>query len=227
MSAVANEFPVEDIDTDESGDSTDGPDASEAEEAPADGATESPPEPEPAEEGPGLSLIDEDPELIELRDTVESLQARLRAVSSAYQQVQDEIANTRERLERNAAVKEERRRGEVVATLFEPHQNLRRSIESAEKGATLEDTVTGLKMVDHQFMEALRKLGLEEVPGKGTPFDPKLHEALSMIPVPDPALDGVVIDVFESGYRIGSTLIRPARVIIGQHTADEAAVPEA
>lgn len=165
----------------------------------------------------------EDAEILALRDEVESLQARLRAVSNAYREVQEEIQATKDRLHRQATAREERRRGEVVSTLFDPLQNLRRSIEATRKGASAEDTVSGLEIVAGQFMDAFKKLGLEEVPGKGTPFDPNLHEALTTMPVTDPALDEVVIDVFDAGYRIGNTLIQPARVIVGRYQAPETA----
>lgn len=160
--------------------------------------------------------VPEPAEVIELRETVARLEARLRTVSAAYRAQQDEIAAIRSRLERQAAAESERRRGEVVATLFEPTQNLRRSITALQKAGVAAEYVSGLEMTLHQIMEGFHKLGLEEVPGKGAKFDPNLHEALASTPVSDPALDGVVLDVFSTGYRIGNRLIAPARVIIGQ-----------
>ncbi len=168
-------------------------------------------EPDPLDDPPM-----ESPELIELRENVARLEARLRTVSAAYRQQQDEIAAIRARLERQAALEAERRRGEVVETLFEPTQNLRRSIKALQTAGVAEEYVSGLSMTLHQIMEAFHKLGLEEVPGKGAKFDPNLHEAIASTPVTDPALDGVVLDVFSTGYRIGNRLIAPARVIIGQ-----------
>lgn len=179
-----------------------------------DGATDAGVEDE-AVEGEVVELVQPTREE-ELEQQISELQARLRAVSAAYQKQQEEVEQVRKRLERQAALKEEMRRGEVVAGLFEPVQNLKRSIDSATKGASLEDTVKGLQMVQGQFMDAFRKLGLEEVPGQGAKFDPNLHEALTMMPVSDPAMDDVVIEVFSAGYRIGSRLIAPARVVVGR-----------
>jgi molecular chaperone GrpE len=175
-----------------------------------------------AEQDDGPVLVELDPRdarIEELETQHSELQARLRAVSKAYQEKQDEIAATKSRLERQAAVKEELRRGEVVATLFEPVQNLRRSLDAARKGASTEDTIGGLEIVIHQFMDSFGKLGLEEVPGQGSRFDPNLHEALTTIPVADESLDQVVMEVFSAGYRIGSRLIAPAKVIVGSYTA--------
>ena len=163
-----------------------------------------------------------DPRVAELEATVEELRGRLRAVSAAYQKNQDEVAAARTRLERAAALREELRRGEVVTTLFEPVQNLRRSVEAAKKGGTVEDLVKGLEMVLQQAMDGFHKLGLEEVPGAGARFDPRIHDAITTIPVSDPALDNVVMQVFSVGYRIGDRVIEPAKVIIGLHEAADA-----
>jgi len=152
----------------------------------------------------------------ELETQLSELQARLRAVSAAYQQQQEEMDAARARLERQAALKEQMRRGEVVVALFDPVQNLKRSVDAASKGASMDDTLKGLHLVQAQFMDAFKKLGLEEVPGEGARFDPNLHEALTTVPVTDPAMDEVVIEVFSAGYRIGSRLIAPARVVVGR-----------
>lgn len=164
-----------------------------APEAPASeepAATADAPAPEaPAEPADSASTPDggtdepvvEEPEVIEfvqptreeeLEQQLSELQARLRAVSAAYQKQQEEVVQVRKRLERQAALKEEMRRGEVVAGLFEPVENLKRSIDAAGKGASVEDTVTGLQMVQSQFMDAFKKLGLEEVPGQGPSLIP-------------------------------------------------------
>lgn len=165
-----------------------------------------------AEELTGPALV-EDP-TAELHTKILDLEGRLRQVSAAYRQKQEEIESTKERLQRHAAVQEEIRRGEVVASLFEPVENLHRSIDTV-KGTPAE---AGLRMVYGQFMEALTRLGLEEVPGVGAKFDPNVHEAIATAPVPAAEQDNRVVNVFSSGYRIGSRLVRPARVVIGSYT---------
>lgn len=145
---------------------------------------------------------------------VAQLEARLRSVSAAYKDKQAEVVSIKDRLNRQAQVQEEIRRGEVVQTLFEPVENLLRSVDAA-RGLPVE---AGLRMVHAQFLDALRKLGLEEVPGVGTRFDPSLHEAIASQPVPEAAQDNIVLSVFSAGYRIGTRLVRPARVIIGSYT---------
>ena len=106
----------------------------------------------------GIHLIEPDPRIAELEQTAQELQARLRAVSAAYKQQQDDMSAARDRLARQAALKEEVRRGEVVATLFEPVQNLQRSLDAGRKGSSMEDMLQGQEMLQNQFMEPLRGL---------------------------------------------------------------------
>jgi len=171
---------------------------------------------EAANQGDGAGGGDPRPDpTAELQSRVQELEARLRTVSAAFREKQEEIHAVRDRLQRQAAVQEEIRRGEVVASLFEPVENLHRSIESV-KGHSVE---VGLRMVYQQFLDALKALGLEEVPGVGSKFDPNVHEAIATAPVGEAARDNTIVSVFSTGYRIGSRLVRPARVVIGSFTA--------
>ncbi len=158
-----------------------------------------------------------DQEKIALQGRVQELEARLRTVSAAFRERQDEVAGIRERLTRQAQIEEEIRRGEVVTSLFEPVENLSRSIKASKN--LPEETLQGLRMIHQAFMQALHKLGLEEVPGAGSRFDPAVHEAIATIPATDSALDNTVAQVFSTGYRIGKRLVCPARVVI--HVAGE------
>lgn len=169
--------------------------------------------------GGGVEVLEDDVHAA-LEARIHELEARLRVVSAAYQQKQDEINSTKERLQRHAAVQEEIRRGEVVESLLEPVENLLRSLE-AVKGQPAE---AGLRMVHSQFMDALKRLGLEEVAGAGAPFDPNVHEAIATQPVSEKAKDNTVVSVFSTGYRFGNRLIRPARVVIGSYSGQS---PEA
>ena len=169
---------------------------------------ETTPTPETAESGVEVVDLPPGPEA-----RIVELEGRLRTVSAAFKEKQDEIQNVRDRLHRQALLQEEIRRGEVVATLFEPVANLHRSLDIVRDHASEE----GLRMVYQQFMDALRRLGLEEVPGVGARFDPSFHEAIATRPVGTPGEDNVIVEVFSTGYKIGARLVRPARVVIGSY----------
>jgi molecular chaperone GrpE len=52
--------------------------------------------------------------------------------------------------------------------------------------------------------------------GAGSEFDAELHEAITEIPAPTPALEGKVVDVIERGYYLNEKLIRHAKVVVGK-----------
>lgn len=159
-----------------------------------------------------VELVDPNPELTAAVAEMQQLQARLRAVSAAYRQLQEEVEATKERLARQAEFQRELQRGETVAKMFDPLDNLNRSIETVAEPETKE----GLRMVVHQFMVALEELGLEMLNPEGAAFDPNVHEALSVVPVQSADQDNMIIEVFSAGYRVGSRLLKPARVVIGK-----------
>ncbi len=200
------------------------PDKTQAEEAPREPVAAEGVDAEPTEapEGQPETPTDEEAETAEL-PAESDLEARLRQVSAAYVQLQDEMQAFRERQERIQQERDRRRQGEVVMAMFEPVQNLRRSVEAWQQLDLPEDATRGIGLVLEQFQGALSKLGLEEINQAPVPFDPNVHDAICTMPVKHAALDGQVIQVFEAGYRVSSMVIQAARVIIGRY---EAPVPE-
>ncbi len=66
-----------------------------------------------------------------------------------------------------------------------------------------------LKMIEKQFLDSLRRLGVGRFGKIGEEFDPALHEALAK-----QSDDHKVISVERSGYKLDDKIIRPAQVII-------------
>lgn len=76
-------------------------------------------------------------------------------------------------------------------------------------GSHLKDQ--GIDLVIKQFKEALNSEGVTEINSSGTTFDPELHEAVEKVS----GEDDRVIDIVESGYKMGDKVIRPAKVTVG------------
>lgn len=148
-----------------------------------------------------------------LRET----EARLRTVSKAYTDLQAEMKSFRVRVEAQAAKKAVKQTAELVGALLEPVENLRRSIGAP--GEDIEALVAGLKLVSHQFTDAMTRVGLQEIAGVGSLFDPNRHEALAMTPVTDRSMDGRILMVHTTGYVLGDNVLQPAQVIVGQYQA--------
>ena len=73
--------------------------------------------------------------------------------------------------------------------------------------------MAGLKHVHADVIAALGNVGIERYSPEGEPFDPQFHEAVAQQPV-EGAEPGVVVEVFQRGYRMGDSVVRPARVVV-------------
>ena len=75
-------------------------------------------------------------------------------------------------------------------------------------------TIVDLRVFTRQ-MYTLTKAGVEQIDPLGEPFDPQVHEAMTMVPNPD-AEPNSVMDVMQKGYRLNGRLVRAAKVIVVQ-----------
>ena len=71
----------------------------------------------------------------------------------------------------------------------------------------------GVEMIFHQFQEALNKLGVEEIPALGEPFDPQIHNAVNQVEDENFG-ENTVCQVFQKGYRLGGRVIRHSMVVV-------------
>lgn len=120
------------------------------------------------------------------------------------------------RVERDAKRAADELRGKLVLDLVPVLDNLDRTIAAATAQGDAPAVVDGVRLVRSQMEQLLVRYGVERIDVKHQPFDPALHEALSVVPVSHPAAHGVVIDQIEPGYRFGDRLLRPAKVVVGR-----------
>jgi molecular chaperone GrpE len=162
---------------------------------------------------------------------VEELEARTRAaeqkvadVQGRFEQLRAQLQRdtdeTRQRLNKAADERAKREKVEFITSLLPVADNLKRAIEAAESGGSLEALLDGVHGTSSGFENALIAAGVEPVPSVGTHFDPQLHEAVDTVEV-EPELDGTVTAEYSRGYRIGDRLIQPARVQVGRARASQ------
>lgn len=152
--------------------------------------------------------------LEEAKESQKQTTERLKAVSKAYTDIQGEIKAVKERMEQRAKFDSELQAFDQVRAFFDPVMNLKRAMSVQGDPELLRQ---GLDMVHHQFLEALRKLGLTEIPGVGAAFDPSIHEALGVQPVTERSLDGKVVTVHTTGFTVKGRVLQAAQVVIGKY----------
>ncbi|WP_350348475.1 nucleotide exchange factor GrpE [Agromyces sp. G08B096] len=166
------------------------------------------PQPEETDAPAGASDDDE----LTVEDILNAAQAEVQEPSDEHladlKRVTAEYANYRKRTEANREVERERAVGQTVAVLLPVLDDLDR----AEKHGDLEGD-TPFATIAAKLRSQVEKLGLTPFGEVGEPFDPQRHEAIFQQPSPDVEVD-TVADVVETGYTLGSTLIRAAKVVV-------------
>jgi molecular chaperone GrpE len=84
---------------------------------------------------------------------------------------------------------------------------------AAAENASVESLIEGKNATLKLLATVMSQFGIEEVNPEGEPFDPELHEAISMQPS-DSVEPGSVVTVVQKGYTLNGRLLRPAMVIV-------------
>lgn len=167
-------------------------------------------------------------EVAALRREVERLTSTLAAVTEEKERLArapatpvsdsvDEIERVKERLSKEAAREIEQHKRALVRDFIEVLDDLDRAVQAPQGSGGASDGVReGVELVRKNFRGKLAQLGVELDPALGTNFDPARHEAVSVLPVVDPARDGLIVDVVREGYRMGDDVLRPALVVVAR-----------
>ncbi len=126
------------------------------------------------------------------------------------QRTQADFENYRKRVARESSLAQERGVAKLAKELLSALDNLDRALDAAAKDDPLLD---GVRLVRAELGSALARVGVESFSPAGEPFDPALHEAMAQQPV-EGAESGTVVEVYQPGYRLGASIIRPARVVV-------------
>jgi molecular chaperone GrpE len=89
--------------------------------------------------------------------------------------------------------------------------------ENADVAALREGSEATLKLLT----SAMQQFGIAEIDPLGEPFDPQVHEAMTVQPSAE-AEPGSVLTVFQKGYSLNGRLLRPARVVVATEPVEEA-----
>jgi molecular chaperone GrpE len=159
-------------------------------------------------------------------DSAAGLQAALeRAEATAaenwnrYLRAAAELENLRRRAARD--VEQARRSGveRFAAELINVIDGLEMGLGSAQH-ATVESLLAGKEATLRLLHGVFDRFGIETLDPAGQPFDPQLHEAMSMQPAAGTE-PGSVIAVMQKGYRLNDRLLRPARVVVAGEAAGD------
>ena len=145
----------------------------------------------------------------DLGELLANAQAEREEYLALAQRTQADFENYRKRMARETALAEGRGIAKVVKEILPALDNFELALHAAGD----DEVAEGFKLVRNEFLAALARLGIERFSPEGEPFDPSEHEAMSQQPV-DGVETGTVASVYQQGYRIDGSVLRPARVVV-------------
>ena len=136
------------------------------------------------------------------------LAAKLAERTADLQRVSAEYANYRKRVDRDRVVVREQALANVLIALLPVLDDIGRAQEHGE-------LVGGFEKVAQSLESIVTKLGLAAFGNEGEPFDPNVHEAVSLIQSAG-VTEPTCIQILQPGYKVGDRIVRPARVIVAE-----------
>jgi molecular chaperone GrpE len=145
-------------------------------------------------------------------EAIRRLEADVAEARDRHLRLAAEFDNYRKRILKEREEMSGRAQAALVVRLLEVLDDLDRLVAGSGAGAANDATYQAIVLVDRKLRKELEAAGLERIDPVGQPFDPTMHEAVSVAPPGPGQGDHTVGATFQAGYRFKGNLIRPARV---------------
>ena len=173
-------------------------------------------EPVEPESAPGEGGVPEESGEETPEQQVERLQQEAAEARDAALRAQADAQNVARRAEQDVEKARKFALERFTAELLPVVDNLERALQAASgEDAAVQPIAEGVELTLKSFLDALGKFNIEVVDPEGEPFDPNLHQAMSVVEN-DEVEPNTVISVVQRGYTLNGRLVRPAMVMVSK-----------
>ena len=145
----------------------------------------------------------------------EALELEVRKEKDNFLRLFAEFENYKKRTSRERIELFSTANKELMTALLPILDDFERGLKEIGKSSD-EALLEGTQLIYNKFKNTLSQKGLKEMEVKqGDVFDAEIHEAITQIPAPSKKLKGKIIDTVEKGYKLGETIIRFPKVVLG------------
>lgn len=123
-----------------------------------------------------------------------------------------ELENFRNRKNREIAELHKYESMALARDILPVWDNMGRALAASEQDLNVETLIEGVRMMHQQFLDILKKHNITRIEAVGSPFDPNIHESISMLPSDKPA--GEVIAEGQVGFMLRDRVVRPTQVVV-------------
>ncbi len=170
-----------------------------------------------ASEPTGSAPVDDEAaeDIERLREELEAARQQAAETWNQLVRAQADLENLRKRSERDVAQAHKYGLEKFLSELLPVVDSLELGLGHATEHADPEKLREGMDLTLKMLGQVLQKFRVEEIDPLGEPFDPELHQAMSI--QENAELDpNTVLTVVQKGYRLNDRLLRPALVIVSK-----------
>ncbi|MBT3561854.1 nucleotide exchange factor GrpE [Flavobacteriaceae bacterium] len=150
-----------------------------------------------------------------LKSQIESLEVSVKDEKDKFLRLFAEFENYKKRTSKERLDLYKTASQELMTALLPIIDDLNRASNEFAKSKE-KSLVEGMSLIKNKFSDILKSQGLILVEVKnGDEFDAEIHEAITQIPAENDKMKGKIIDVIESGYKLGEKIIRYPKVVVG------------
>lgn len=148
-------------------------------------------------------------------DALAQAQSELAAWKDKHLRLQAEFDNYRRRTLKEKMDLVQSGGKDVLTAILPVVDDLQRAVEAAAKTEGCESLKKGMELIEQKFIDILRQKGVTAIESKGREFDPEEEEAVARFAAGE-EMKGKVVDVIQTGYKLGDKVLRFAKVVVGE-----------
>ena len=103
-----------------------------------------------------------------------------------------------------------------ISSILPIVDDFERALKNMETATDVAAVKEGVELIYNKFMSVVGQNGVKVIETKEQPLDTDYHEAIAVIPAPNEALKGKILDCVQTGYILNDKVIRHAKVVVGE-----------
>ena len=148
----------------------------------------------------------------ELEETKQALED----YKDKYLRLSAEFDNYRKRTMKEKAELIKNGGEKAISAILPILDDLERALQNMQKADDVKAMYEGIDLIHQKFLKNLGHEGLEKMNPVGEAFDTDFHEAIALVPAPEEAQKGKVLDCVQTGYKLNDKVIRHAKVAVAE-----------
>lgn len=148
-------------------------------------------------------------ELEEAKKTIEEQKDKYLRLSAEFDNYRKRTMKEKAELIKNGGEK-------AISAILPILDDLERALQNMQKADDVKAMYEGIDLISQKFHKVLSQEGLQKMDPVGETFDTDYHEAIALVPAPDEAQKGKVLDCVQTGYKLNDKVIRHAKVVVAQ-----------